>query len=618
MGRSGLFVRVRLALRPDERGFLMVETMVALGVIFVALLVMGYTVLSGFRDTATARERQVANAITSKLFEEVRGLPYANATAGLSDSDLSGDSNIVSCTGEYYFQSCSGERIAHTAGLPTTVPLIPHVTTLGPPSYTTTYTAKVYLTRAAGLPTSNAYRITVLVSWTSAGHAQSMQTQTLLYQPGSGADDSTYVAGAHSEFLYGSGTLSQGSIKAAPNTAGIQYVSAWEYMGIDLPGLTGNLQSEQLTKVDASAGQIGGSMSVGGTVTTASELSASTLADDDATTPGATAYGTASTGAQGGLWGIFLSGGSTGGNDIYVVGGDYFNTNTLSGGATATTSANSTNPCNGQLDSLPCGYSSIQADRQTGTSYAVVMDLKDSGVTSNGSNSCRLGDVVVDGQSNAASYKSNVYQRIRQNGSNRIINETVTRGIGDVHLATGLCGASAGSGWSTQCGWACLTMSGTVWRATAEAGVGAVAPSVTVPTATLKLWNGSGYNQSTLNPGTTGQDIVEYNPGNQSCSGSLCLAEVHTGCTVVSSGSFKVDVTGNLRVDGDYTTQTTGTGSITEAWARVGSPLSGTVTFTVTKWSGSTCGSSRTTVADITMSVDLGSLVAHATYKPAP
>ncbi len=161
-------------------------------------------------------------------------------------------------------------------------------------------------------------------------------------------------------------------------------------------------------------------------------------------------------------------------------------------------------------------------------------------------------------------------------------------------------------------------MSGTVWRATAEAGVGAVAPSVTVPTATLKLWNGSGYNQSTLNPGTTGQDIVEYNPGNQSCSGSLCLAEVHTGCTVVSSGSFKVDVTGNLRVDGDYTTQTTGTGSITEAWARVGSPLSGTVTFTVTKWSGSTCGSSRTTVADITMSVDLGSLVAHATYKPAP
>ncbi|MDP9342457.1 MAG: hypothetical protein M3Q23_10275 [Actinomycetota bacterium] len=616
MDSGGVFIRTRSALHSDEGGFLIVETMVALGVIFIALMVLAYTVLSGFRDSATARQRQVANALTSKLIEEVRGLPYANATAGLSDSDLSGDPNIVSCSGEYHFQSCSGEKIAHTSGLPTTVPLVPHVSTIGPPNYTTTYTAKVYLTKLAS---SNAYRITVLVSWTSAARAASMQTQTLLYQPGSGADDSTYVAGAHSEFLYGNGTLSQGSIRAVPNAAGIQYISPWDYLSIDLPGLIGNLQSEQLTKVDASAQQIGGSMSVGGTVTIASELSASTLVDDDPTTAGATTYGTASTGAQGGLGppSISLSGGATNGNDIHVVGGDYGNTNTLSGGAAATTSASPTNPCNGQLDSQPCGYSYIQADRTSGTSYAATMDLQDSGVTTNGSNTCKLADIVVDGQANATSYKSSVYQRIRQNGSNRIINETVTRGIGDVHLVTGLCGGSAGSGWSNQCGWACLIMSGTAWRASAEAGVGAVAPSVTVPTATLKLWNGSGYNQSTLNPGATGQDIIEYDPGNKSCSGSLCLAEIHSGCTVVGSIGFKVDVTGNLRVDGDYTSQTTGTGLITEAWARVGSPLSGTVDFSVTKWNNTTCGQSKTTVADITMSVDLGSLVAHAIYKPA-
>src|SRR2546423_14287829 len=126
MGISELITRLRSRARDEEDGFALLEIVVAMGIIFVALTLLIYTAMVGFKDAGLARQRQVATAIADKLVEETRGLPWTTIQHGLSDSDLSGDSNIVQCGSAYDFQTCAGEPIVHTPGLPNATPLAPH------------------------------------------------------------------------------------------------------------------------------------------------------------------------------------------------------------------------------------------------------------------------------------------------------------------------------------------------------------------------------------------------------------------------------------------------------------------------------------------------------------
>ena len=286
----------RLAAR--EEGFTLVESVVALAVIFVSLMGLVYTATIGFGDVALARQRQTANQTANRVLEQVRGLAYASITQGLSSSDLSGDPEIVTCVDGRYLSACpsanpNAEKIVHTDGLPSGSVLVPHVATLGPPEFPQTFTRKVYVTTAKNVPASGALRVTVIVSFAATARKASstVRTQTLVYQPQGSTDTSTAPnPGGSQAFFYGTGSQSKGSVVVTPNAGvsggtGVKGLGAFEQVAQDLPGLDANVQQQQLVKADGQATLVGSRVTVAGVETIAGGTNAASSADDDPTTP---------------------------------------------------------------------------------------------------------------------------------------------------------------------------------------------------------------------------------------------------------------------------------------------------------------------------------------------
>src|SRR5512143_386896 len=124
MTRRQLQRRFQARLVGDERGFTLLETIIAITVIFGSLTTLAYAATASLHYQDIARQRQSANGLAAQIMEEVRGLAYTKITSGLSSTDLTGDSNIVSCSGVYRFLSCTagsepgaGEKIVSSAGL---------------------------------------------------------------------------------------------------------------------------------------------------------------------------------------------------------------------------------------------------------------------------------------------------------------------------------------------------------------------------------------------------------------------------------------------------------------------------------------------------------------------
>jgi prepilin-type N-terminal cleavage/methylation domain-containing protein len=123
-------LRLFAARRREQHGFTLVETLIAITVIFGALVMLAYTATIGFTYQRVARERQAANGIANQLAEEIRGLAYSKVQSGLLTSGLASDPNLVtSCAGDavgtYRLTNCAGEKVVSSTGLPTTVPLVP-------------------------------------------------------------------------------------------------------------------------------------------------------------------------------------------------------------------------------------------------------------------------------------------------------------------------------------------------------------------------------------------------------------------------------------------------------------------------------------------------------------
>jgi len=134
-------VRRRLrALSTDERGFTIVETMIAITIIFAALVALAYTATVGFKSIAYARERVTFNGVADRIMEEIRGQAYSKIQTGMLSSDLTGDSNIINCGGSpvvYRFESCAtGEKIVTSGGVLSTPWIYPHKGTVAASSLT--------------------------------------------------------------------------------------------------------------------------------------------------------------------------------------------------------------------------------------------------------------------------------------------------------------------------------------------------------------------------------------------------------------------------------------------------------------------------------------------------
>ena len=100
MTRRQIQRRWRSRLGVDERGFTIVETVAALGIMFMLLMSLAYVVTSGLTYQRAARIRQTANGLANQVMEQIRGLPYEAIQDGMRSADLA-DGNIVSCSGTY-------------------------------------------------------------------------------------------------------------------------------------------------------------------------------------------------------------------------------------------------------------------------------------------------------------------------------------------------------------------------------------------------------------------------------------------------------------------------------------------------------------------------------------
>jgi type II secretory pathway pseudopilin PulG len=554
-----------------EEGMSLVEVMVALGVMLASLVALAHTVTVALTDTGFARQRQTANQILNQTIEEVRGLPYETLEKGLSSSDLTGDPNIVSCTGVYYFRSCppgtpTPEKLIHTTGLTTTDPLVPHVSSFGPPDYTVTYTRKVYVTEAQDVPSAGAYRLTVIVSWSGALRSGGqVEAQTLIYSPEGCTSPTTHPFSAPcAPFFYGSGSVDAGSVQATGAIAGLTYESGT----LDLPTVRADLQQEQVSRVEGTVTFPGGRLETATQTLTVAAASTSSAADTDPGTSAPAYHAPTALGPAAAATGEISGNGNR--LSIETLGADA--ASTIS--ATAATLSSS---CNGQTDSRPCGYGS---NRQNGAAR-LLPDVSG------------LGNAVL-ARVGSQSAADTAYGRrqVAVTGTDGIVREVVVRTLPDVRIGGLPPNVPTPLGWQGY--WIRLTnYSVTV---DAQSGTSSTAPTVTIGSGQIEAWNGVGYTTTTVT----------------STGGNLTVQPL-AHSAVTAQGAVRVEMSGTFLVQPSTTSQafhpSSGT-TRTSATALAGAPVVGTISYRVTV--------DGVVVANLTILVNLGTTSASTTYQPAP
>ena len=378
--QSGFFVRFHARVHDDERGFSLLETVIAITVIFGALLTLSYAATFGFQYESLARQKQTATGIADQIMEQTRGLAWDRITAGHLSSDLTADPNLVtSCAGDaagvYRLLSCtaqtgrpgSGERVVAGASScasssPDCVyPLVRHTGQITQNNIA--YTWRTYDTNncptltTGGCAATTPYRVTVIVTWTGGRAAPNkiVQVQSLFWSPTGCRSTSTHPFAAPCQpFFLGVSSVAQGNINVTGTVAGTTFESG----DLSTSGVQSSVQQEQLSQAEGSFSQSGVRLVDSlGAATAAGDVAASSAADTDPGT-GASTWSEVTCGTS-----VLCAGGSvsTGSSNTVVL--------TAPGGETAqsdsTTAAGAANICppppdTGQTDGKPCSGSRIQ------------------------------------------------------------------------------------------------------------------------------------------------------------------------------------------------------------------------------------------------------------------
>jgi type II secretory pathway pseudopilin PulG len=287
-----------------EQGFTIVETMVAIGIMFAILVSLAYAVTAGLSYQRHAKDRQTANGLANQLMEQVRGLPYEAIQSGMLSTDLSGDSNIASCDGgttKKLFACTAGsgsaagtaETIVQSPSLSTTSPLVPHRSSTSPNANITvdgvTYTWATYVSQgaASGDGDAAAYRVTVQVAWTTAGVSKTVRLQSLFWSPTGCRSTETHPYAAPCQaFFYGRATVPAGSISIVPTTSNPVGINNTTFDGgeLSLGEATASIQQEQVVQSLASFAVAHADVTTSGVTTTYGAQQGASSADSDPNT----------------------------------------------------------------------------------------------------------------------------------------------------------------------------------------------------------------------------------------------------------------------------------------------------------------------------------------------
>jgi prepilin-type N-terminal cleavage/methylation domain-containing protein len=532
--RRGLRARLRARLHTDERGFTILEVMVAIGIIATAMTALAYTVTLGLTYGSLARQKQTATGIADQMMEQVRGLAWDKITAGHVSTDLSvSDPNLATgCAGDaagvYRFISCtangtpgSGEKVVAAASAcpvdnaDCVYPLIRHTGTITQNNIA--FTWRVYDTNSCptstttGCTAATPYRLTVVVTWTGGRSAPNkiVRVQSLFWSPGGCRSTATHPFAAPCQpFFYGVSKVPQVNVHIEGAIDGIdEQFTEGDLFG---SGVESTVQQEQLSQVQGSFSQSGVRVVKDGVPETAGGDTASTSAAD--TDPGTTAttYSKVTCGSP-----AACAGGTVSAN-----GGGSTITFTAPAGETAesdsTTQAWSTNVCpppsdTAQVDQKACGGSRIQQ----GGVVSAITDLNPS---------VSLGTTTIARIANAAGSPNKTFvDRVQYatsgvgfpttgcapvNNADGCVESRTSRAVGTVNVGGLPTGLTAPGGWAGANAWNGFYFSIVGYQDSATTAVGTnltsgtcsgtsciPAPTASVTAGNLYCWNGvNGYN----------------------------------------------------------------------------------------------------------------------------
>jgi type II secretory pathway pseudopilin PulG len=305
----GLLEKVRARLHA-EHGFSLLETVIAITVIFASLLALSYTATVGFGYESLARQRQSATALANGTMEQARGLAYAKIQTGMRTGDLAGDPNVVTgCAGDpagtYRFLSCSpgtvpgsGEKIVHSPTATNAAPLVPHATTVTQNGIT--FTIRTYVTNNCttvdGIVCTalTPYRVTVIVTWTGGRSypTKLVRLQSLFYSPTGCRSMETHPFAAPCQpFFFGTASIPRGEV----HIEGSVHNTSFQSGDVFTPALDSQVQHEQMTQAQAGYTPTGVQIVDGSETRTAGGTTQVTAAaDTDPGSPSTTLYATSS------------------------------------------------------------------------------------------------------------------------------------------------------------------------------------------------------------------------------------------------------------------------------------------------------------------------------------
>jgi len=615
-----LAVRLRARLHPDERGFTLLETIIAITVIFAALVALAFVATSSLHYQDIARQRQAADGIASQVMEEVRGLAYDKVTAGLLTTDLSGDSNIVTgCAGDaagvYRFLSCakgsqpgSGEKLVVSPGLTTTVPLVPHRSSTSPNTNPVVnnipYTWSTYVSQDDSV--SNApYRVTVVVTWTAGTLNSSKLTriQSLFWSPIGCRSTATHPFSAPCQpFFLGNATVPNGDVTVSGTFLGTSFTS----LEILLMGTSSSVQQEQIASGDASIHAVEGSItdtqtaSVGG-------VSGSVHVDGDPST-GSGPYqrvrcGTEITCTGGTL--ISPSGGGTSSVTMNVP-------TTTYGESDAAITANASNVCppssvqaTPENDGMPCAGAAVQQANPIVAVFhlgGTVPVLGDANMARVGAATSNLAQTFGDRVAYPAPATAGCAPAVNTNGCVAV---SAARTYGNIRLG-GLPANMTPPTTSGNCtsggNFYFLNVTNYSDSAAAAAGEGTPLATPSLPSGTLYYWDGasSSCKSLALNSASLNGLNVSYST-TQTIGGIPVTATLTTvpGQTTAASASAASTPSSSSSPQPTRTDES----------AQVIPPVI-TVHYTITALA--------VTLVDVTEAINLGTLTVDASYAPAP
>lgn len=171
---SALAQRLR---RRSDAGFSLVEVLVAMTIAVTTLIGLLGASVYALQATVTGRQNQQAADYLNQAVENLRSADFASLT--MVTTDLTGDPQITTSGGSYYFNPGTGAEPVYAAAVGA---VSPHITTLS--TSNGTYTLRRYITVPTGTTYTNGapavVRATVNIAWTTHGASHQRASSTII------------------------------------------------------------------------------------------------------------------------------------------------------------------------------------------------------------------------------------------------------------------------------------------------------------------------------------------------------------------------------------------------------------------------------------------------------